>query len=265
MSNPNAPQGPQFQGPQQPYGQQPPQGYSQQQPPQGYGQQPLSHRDAKAQARGAKAQAKALRPWFKKKRSWVAALVALFVIIGIGNSLGGEPAPVAGTPVDTSNQPAEPTEEATEEATEEPSEEAPEPKPEPEIAGIGDSVEAGDWEFKATKFKCGETTVGNQYLNKKAQGQFCFLNITATNNGNDEGTIDNSSQKLRDADGKEYSSDSEASIYEDSDSNLFLEGVNPGNTAKGLLIFDVPKKAKPTEAVLSGGFFGGEDAVISLR
>lgn len=45
---------------------------------------------------------------------------------------------------------------------------------------------------------------------------------------------------------------------------LFLEGVTSGDIAKGLLMFDVPK-AKPNHAVLSDGFFGGDEAVIAVR
>lgn len=268
MSDPHLPQGPEPQGPAHP-----PQNYQpgqRQPPPQGWQQpgqpqQPLTHAQASAQARGAKAHAKALRPWFKKKRFLLPiGLVLLFAIIGIGGS-GNDPAPVAGLPAET-RQAVESADEAA--SSEEPTDDAKakeEAPAEQELPGIGDTVAAGDWEFKVTKFKCGEDEVGSEYLNKKAQGQFCMLNITATNNGDDEGTIDSSSQKLTDKDGKEYSSDSEASLYEDSDSMLFLEGVNPGNTAKGLVVFDVPKKVKPTQVSLSGGFFGGEKATISLK
>ena len=71
--------------------------------------------------------------------------------------------------------------------------------------------------------------------------------------------------KLTDDDGKTYSSDLEASLYEDSDSLLFLEGVNPGNTAKGTVIFDIPKKTKITSVTLTGGGLFADDAKVSLR
>lgn len=271
MTNPQVPQQP-YQGPQQPHpgSNQPyqdPQGSNAPQQP-GYPQQqpyqqgpPLTHAQAQAQARGAKAQAKAMRPWFKKKRFILPlALFALFVLIGIGGAGGGKDAvPVAGTPV-TSEAGA--TTEADEPAaSEEPTKKA---KPKAETAKIGDTVKAGDWQFKVTDFDCGKTKVGNEYAGKKAQGQFCFLKITAKNNGDSEATLSGDSQKLSDDDGKTYSSDLEASLYEDSDSLLFLEGVNPGNTAKGTIIFDVPKKTDITEVALTGGLFSGS-AKVDLR
>lgn len=258
---PQQPQHP-YQGPQQP--QQPyqgphgPQHTGQQFGPQ-YGQPPMTHAQARAQARGAAAQAKAMRPWFKKKRFILPlAVVALFVIVGIGTA-GGNNGTVAtaGTPASSAADPqaADPTEEPTSE---------PAKKAKPKSAGIGDTVKAGDWSFKVTSFDCGKTKVGNQYAGKKAQGHFCFLKITAKNNGDSEGTLNGDSQKLSDDDGKEYSSDLEASLYEDADSMLFLEGVNPGNTAKGTIIFDVPKEAKITEVTLTGGLFS-DSADVSLR
>lgn len=242
-------------------------------PPQGYGQpsggqpgfaqpqEPLNHAQALAQARAAKAHARALRPWYKKKRFILPlALIALFAIIGIA-SAGRNDAPTAGVPASSAStsQAGEPSEKASKKTTASKA-------PVPANAKIGDTVTAGDWQFKITKFRCGISSVGNQYLGKKPQGQFCFLNVSATNNGDDEGTLDENNQKLLDAAGKEYSSDSEASLYEDSDSMLFLKGVNPGNTAKGLIVFDIPKKAKPTQASLAGGLFGsGKSATIDLK
>lgn len=60
-------------------------------PQQGYqgGATPLSHKDAKANAKAAKAYAKGQRPWFKKKRFWLLGLIALIVIIVIASQSGG--------------------------------------------------------------------------------------------------------------------------------------------------------------------------------
>lgn len=256
--DPNQPQGP-YQGPGQPPPGQP--YYDPRMGPQQPGQ-PMTHAQAKAQARGAAAHAKAMRPWFKKKRFILPlALVALFIIVGIAGAGGNNAAPVAGAPASSqSEETAAPADDPTDEPTKKPTQ-----KPADASAKIGDTVKAGDWSFKVTDFDCGKSKVGDQYAGKKAQGQFCFLKITAKNNGDSEGTLSGDSQKLTDDDGKTYSSDLEASLYEDSDSLLFLEGVNPGNTAKGTVIFDIPKKTKITSVTLTGGGLFADDAKVSLR
>jgi hypothetical protein len=194
-----------------------------------------------------------MRPWFKKKRFILALILAALVLMGQLLGDNNDRAPTAGVPAGSETSRGADT---REKRTNKPADSL--------QARIGDTVPAGEWEFKVTKFQCGHDAVGNSYLKKKAQGQFCFLNINATNNGDDEGLLDERSQKLLDADGREYSSDSEASLYEDPDSRLFLEGVNPGNTARGLIVFDVPKKARLTEVSLRGGFFD-DSASVDLK
>jgi hypothetical protein len=128
----------------------------------------------------------------------------------------------------------------------------------PASAGVGDEVSAGDWSFTVTKIKCGVSRVGSQYLNKKPQGQFCILALSVTNNGNDAGTLSSGNQKLLDKQGRTFSRDSEATIYADPGQNLF-EQINPGNTLKGQIVFDIPKNTKPVQAQLAGGLFGVKD------
>lgn len=204
----------------------------------------------------------------KKRRVWLwvlIAILAVFLVIivacsAVVASVGGSSG--AGAPASSaaSEDPGAADEDTSDPA---PSEKAT-TQPDSDTAKIGDSVKAGDWQFKVTDFSCGHKSVGDQYVGKKAQGQFCFLKITAKNNGDDEGTLTGDSQKLLDDDGKTYSSDTEASLYEDPKDTLFLEGVNPGNTAKGLVVFDVPKKTKITQVSLQGGLFG-DSAEVSLR
>jgi hypothetical protein len=256
MSDPHAPQGPQFQGPQQQL-QSPPPGYGQQ-PHHGYPQQPPTKQESRARALADKAHRKAMRPWYKKKR-FILPLVLVALILLSQAFKGGGDTPTTAAPAASTSAEAPAASKAP--ASKAPASKAPAA---PAAAKIGEKVEAGDWTFKVTKFECGINKVGDQYVGKKAQGQFCKLNLNATNNGDSEGTVDENNLKLL-ADGKEFSSDSEASLYEDSDSMLFLEGVNPGNTAKGLVIFDVPKKLKPTQVSLAGGFFGTKSATVDLE
>lgn len=268
--NNGAPQGPNYQGPQdpnQPYGQQQPQ-FGQQGPQHGYGQPPLTpQQQARQQKLYEQSTKKANRPIWKKKR--LIFPVGALLLIGACNAFtggnGDAPSAVPAASTKATKAPADkaPAKEKAEDATEE--DKAEKAPAAPETAGIGDMVVAEDWEFTVTKFTCGKAKVGDEYLNKKAQGQYCLLNITVKNNGSKEENLSGDNQKLFDADGREFSSDSEASIYNDSDSALFFEGINPGNSAKGTVIFDVPKDAKIIKTELVGGFLGmGDVATVDL-
>jgi hypothetical protein len=67
--------------------------------------------------------------------------------------------------------------------------------------------------------------------------------------------FDGDDQKLINKNGQEFSSDTETGSYLD-DSNTFLEEINPGNKLTGTIVFDVPKKTKPSKVLLKSGVFG---------
>jgi hypothetical protein len=73
-------------------------------------------------------------------------------------------------------------------------------------------------------------------------------------------TFDGDNQTLINKKGQEFSSDTEAGIYLD-DSNTFLEEINPGNKLTGTIVFDVPKKTKPSMLLLKSGVFGFSEGV----
>jgi hypothetical protein len=224
---------------------------------QDYQQPPLTAQQARARAKAAKAEAKALRPWYKKKRFIIPlVLVALFVLVNLSGGGAG----------DTTS--AAPAGASSAQAKEQASAKKQKPTRTSEAASvkIGEAAKAGDWTFTVTKFTCGSKTIGSEYLNKKAQGQFCLMNLSVKNNGNEAATLMSDNQKLLDAKGREFASDNEASLYVDPDSNIFIEDINPGNTAKGVVVFDVPKNVKPVTATLAGGVFGVKDVVsVDLR
>lgn len=228
-----------------------PQYHGKQGPQQPYQQQAstLSHAEARAQAKGAKAQVKALRPWYKKKR-YLIPLVLLAIILLTRLNGGGSESGTNAVPADPATAKSQTTAPPRAQATTK----APETKVS-QAPGVGTTVKAGDWAFKVTKFKCGTKKVGSEFLNKRAQGQFCLMNLSVTNNGDQPGTLSSSNQKVLDKQGRTFSADDEASIYADEENALFEE-INPGNTFKGLLVFDVPKNAKPVQASLAGGLFG---------
>jgi len=124
------------------------------------------------------------------------------------------------------------------------------------VAGtMGKPAKDGKFEFTVTKMKCSVPSVGPADFGQKAQGEFCLINVTIKNVGTSAEIFVDSSQQALDAAGATYSVDSGAAIYANKDSSTFLEQINPGNTVKGVLVFDVPKGTKLSSLILHESLF----------
>jgi len=129
-------------------------------------------------------------------------------------------------------------------------------KPAPKIAGIGAKVKDGKFTFKVTKAGPGPKQIGDTYFNHAPQGRFYLVHVAVKNHGDAAQFFTGDAQKLL-AGGKEYSADGEAAVYL-KDSKSLLTEINPGNTVKGVIVYDIPKGVKPTvielhDSPLSGG------------
>jgi len=124
------------------------------------------------------------------------------------------------------------------------------------VAGtLGEATTDGKFQFTVTGMKCGVASVGPDGFGQKAQGQFCLVDTQIKNVGKSAEVFDDSSQKAYNAKGTEFSVDSAAAIFANGDSSTFLEQINPGNTVKGKLVFDVPEGTKLTSVVLHESMF----------
>jgi hypothetical protein len=130
------------------------------------------------------------------------------------------------------------------------------PKPAKPRSVLPVAARDGKFEFKVTKLKTGVKKIGDQYVQTKAQGQFVIVSITVKNIGDEARTFDAGSQKAYDQQGREFSADSTAGIYLD-DSNSFLTGINPGNSVKGQVVFDIPKGTQLAQMELHDSAFSG--------
>ncbi|MEU8122387.1 DUF4352 domain-containing protein [Spirillospora sp. NPDC049024] len=110
--------------------------------------------------------------------------------------------------------------------------------------GVGREYRDGKFAFTVTKVKKGVKKVGDQYFGDTAQGQFVVISVTVENIGDKARTFTNHNQTLIDAKGREFDADPEASLWTEEDSKSFLQQINPGNTVKGKLIYDVPPGTK---------------------
>ncbi|MEU4688301.1 DUF4352 domain-containing protein [Actinoplanes sp. NPDC023714] len=125
-----------------------------------------------------------------------------------------------------------------------------------ETPGLKDAARDGKFEFKVAGVKCGVKQIGSDFLNQKAQGQYCLINVSVKNIGKEAQDFADSVQKAFDADEVEYAVDSGAAIYLEDNKVLFTK-INPGNTVKGTLVFDVPKGTKLTSVELHDSMFSG--------
>jgi hypothetical protein len=203
---------------------------------------------AKVEASIAKAKMKALRPWFKKKRFIVP--IAFVLLIVISQVTGGGEDDSETSQSGSSSQTNEPNNNST--AT---------PMP-----GIGDKASDGELQFTVTDVKCGITRVGSEYVNAEPQGQFCKIRLVVENVGNESATMNSSNQDLYDNKGRKFATDDTAMIYSDWKDSFRLDEINPGNSANGSLIYDVPKDVVLDYIELRSGLFSVSDGVkIALQ
>ncbi|CNG78645.1 Mpr protein [Mycobacterium tuberculosis] len=107
--------------------------------------------------------------------------------------------------------------------------------------GIGREYRDGKFAFTVTKVKKGVKKVGDQYFGDTAQGQFVFIYVTVKNIGDRSRTFTDVNQTLIDSKGRKFEADPEASAWTSQESKSFFEQINPGNSVKGTLIYDVPR------------------------
>lgn len=128
-------------------------------------------------------------------------------------------------------------------------------------AKIGEAVRDGKFEFTVKSLECGKTSVGGQYLNKTAQGQYCLLNVNVKNIGTEKQSLFSANQKLLNG-GNEYSADDTATIYAAPQGSSWYSDINPGNSVDGTIVFDVPKDITPATAELHDSAFSDGVRVV---
>lgn len=197
---------------------------------------------------------------------WATALSGMGLLIGVvatsAFALSGddllEAPPTAVVDSPSAPEAREPSPEPTEptEPTDAP---VPEPSPaeeQPPAAGLGEPVRDGQFEFTVSQIETNVAHVGNEYFGKTAQGQFVLVHVKIENVGDQAQTFSGSYVTAFDAQGREFSSDTEAAIYLE-ESNSFINEINPGNAADGIVVFDIPKDATITLLELHDSFFSG--------
>ena len=81
--------------------------------------------------------------------------------------------------------------------------------------------------------------------------------VTVRNIGTAPQMFSDSSQKLIDAGGRQFGSDSSAAVISLSQEKTLLTTINPGNSVTGTLVFDVPTDVKLAAIELHDSPFSG--------
>lgn len=123
-----------------------------------------------------------------------------------------------------------------------------------DIAGIGDAVRDGKFKFTVTKVESGVKRVGPGFMAEKADGQYVVVSLKVKNIGHESQMFTDDSQYLFTKNGNKYDADGAADLVLDG-SNAFLNDINPGNTVRGKIAFDMPSHAKPYSIELHDSMF----------
>jgi hypothetical protein len=123
-------------------------------------------------------------------------------------------------------------------------------RPPRKTSGLDTPVRDGKFEFVVTSFSCGHKQVGESFVNVKPSGQFCIVNLTVKNIGDEGQTFADSFQRARGPDDKVYRAHTGAGVVANEGTDAVWHTINPGNSIKGKIVFDIPKKAKITSLEL---------------
>lgn len=193
------------------------------------------------------------KPFYK--RVWFIVLAAL-VVIGVLANMGGS---------DNSKETASKSTTTSETTTTDSSSKASSEETEATYS-VGQTFTVGDVEYTVNSVSTSQT-VGDEFINKTAQGTYLLLNITVKNNGDDALSVSNDYFTLYKGKTK-YTSDSTASLYASDNTGFFLEEVNPGNALTSNVAFDIPQDAVSDSSLqlqVQTGLWGTQTALVNVN
>jgi hypothetical protein len=193
--------------------------------------------------------------WFMRHKI-LTGLAGLLLFGAVSSALGGggdAPSDASSEPTTTTASPAAaPTQTGAAKPVAKPT-----AKPAAKKApAIGTKVRDGKFEFVVTAVEDGGAEVGSDGFGEKAQGRFTFVRLTITNIGDKPQTMFTDNQTVVDAQGRTFTPNSMAGIHLE-DNDVWISEINPGNSVKGTLVYDMPKGSKPTSIELHDSMFSG--------
>lgn len=107
---------------------------------------------------------------------------------------------------------------------------------------VGDDAVDGQFTFVVDSFQCGETEVKNGIFTQEANGEFCLLDLTVTNTGDQGRDFLAGAQGLFSYGGGRLAPSNEATILVNAD--VVNEEINPGLSIEATVIFDIADPAE---------------------
>ena len=144
-------------------------------------------------------------------------------------------------------------------------------KEEAKVYQIGDKVEVGKLSYEVTNVSTtNEIKSDNEFIESATtEGQFVIIDIKAYNNDSEARMVDSTMFKIKDDQDREFepTSDMDVAMVVDSMSDFFLQDINPGLSASGKVVFELPADVATYTLEVSSGFgwSGGEYESIKLK
>lgn len=205
-----------------------------------------------------------------------AVISGLFVVVGLAllGAAGAEQepgddvaavTPDAGEPLPGEDGAASAGTALPEDAGQAPPAEPPPAEPPAEaVPGLGTPVSDGEFTFTVDSVERIGRTVGNEWVNETAQGEFVLIRVTVTNTGDEPRDLNAWDQDLYDVQGRLFEAQSGWFLV-DGGEDSFFRTVNPGNTVVGApLLYDVPPGVELDRIELHDTFYS-RGATVALR
>jgi hypothetical protein len=109
---------------------------------------------------------------------------------------------------------------------------------------LGEATKIGNLVVGIAKDIKVSQSVGNQYLDQKAQGTYWIFGVSIKNGDKEARMIDTSMFQLVSSDGTKYEADSTANMYANDTGKFMFQSINPGIQTSGFVVFDMPPDAK---------------------
>jgi hypothetical protein len=123
--------------------------------------------------------------------------------------------------------------------------------------GIGDPVRDGQFEFVVSAVNCGQEEIVNGILRAQAQGQFCVVELSVRNVGDEGRQFTDGWQKAFGPGGEQYAADTRAGVVANGDGVAVWNVVNPGNSVRAQVVYDIPATATLSTLELHDSAFSG--------
>jgi hypothetical protein len=172
----------------------------------------------------------------KKILFGVLVLVVLGVIFGGGGNDESAPATSSGMSTSISGDNGTSADAASDESA-------------PASARVGQSARDAHFEFTVKSLSCGVKKIGARFLAERAQGQFCVATIKVSNLGVGSQRLDSGSQYLYDSADHQFLASTRAATALPESQSLLFQGIKPGTTVIGTLVWDVPASGFKAEAL----------------